>query len=77
MDKYERSGRYTRQIVHAGVCFRCSKSLQYPTKEKGYYAAIVTVNGQQVKMHQQCAIEEIEEMGEGYFTNKHQRRARH
>lgn len=61
MDKYERAGKYTRRIVHAGVCFRCSKSLQYLTKEKGYYAAVMAINGHEVVMHQQCAIEEIED----------------
>ena len=60
MNKYERSGRYARQIVPSGVCFRCSKSLQYLPKEKGYYAAVMSVNGHLVKMHQQCAIDEIE-----------------
>lgn len=65
MDKYERAGRYHRRIVSAGVCFRCSKSLQYLTSEKGYYAAMMTINGHEVMLHQQCAIEEIEEVETG------------
>jgi len=60
MDRYERNGQYIRRIVHAGVCFVCSKSLQYLVKEKGYYAAVVVVNGHEVMMHQQCAIDYIE-----------------
>jgi hypothetical protein len=63
MNKYERTGAYRREIVKSGVCFRCNLSLQYMKKEKGYYAAIVEINGYEVKMHQQCAIDEIEESG--------------
>jgi len=61
MDKYEKSGAYTRRIVPSGVCFRCSCSLRYMVKEKGYYAAVIRINGNDIYMHQHCVMEELEE----------------
>jgi hypothetical protein len=37
-------------------CFECSLSLYY-MKGKGYYAAIIEVNGNPQYMHKQCALE--------------------
>lgn len=67
MDKYERAGKYTRRIVKAGVCFRCNHALLYMKKEKGRYAAMIVINGHEVMMHKQCAINEIQEI-EGIYS---------